>query len=135
MTGGVSDNTLDASGFSGAVTLTGGSGNDTLTGADGNDSLDGGVGTDQLLHTSNEATQSLTDAQLVGEGTDVVANIETAILTGGAGDNNIDATGFTGSVTVTGGAGDDTLAGGAGTDSIDGGDGTDKLVQLSLIHI
>jgi len=138
LTGGTGANTIDASAFTlGSVTLNGGAGNDILTGTANADSLDGGAGTDKLVHTSDEATQSLTDSQMTaGNVTDTIAQttdatpvstIEQADLTGGDENNTIDASGFSGVVTITGGAGDDVLTGAAGADVLNGGDGADVL--------
>ena len=49
LTGGESDNLLDAGGFSGPTTLVGGAGNDLLIGGDGRDRLNGKSGHDTLL--------------------------------------------------------------------------------------
>jgi Ca2+-binding RTX toxin-like protein len=46
--GGTGQNTMDATGFTRAVTLSGGGGNDTLRGGSGNDRLLGGGGNDRL---------------------------------------------------------------------------------------
>ena len=56
-------------------------------------------------------------------------NVEQAVLSGGAGNNRLDAGGFTGSVTFTGGDGDDALTGAAGTDALDGGGGNNTIVS------
>ncbi|MFZ2725311.1 MAG: proprotein convertase P-domain-containing protein [Methylococcaceae bacterium] len=48
LTGGDSDNNLDAWAFSGNVTLDGGAGNDTLLGGSANDILNGGIGNNTL---------------------------------------------------------------------------------------
>ena len=58
---------------------------------------------------------------------DDLAEIEQAVLTGGPGDNLIDARAFGGPVTLVGGGGNDTLLGGAGNDLLAGGDGDDSL--------
>jgi Ca2+-binding RTX toxin-like protein len=54
--------------------------------------------------------------------------VEAASLNGGAGNNRLDASGFTGSTILGGGAGNDTLIGGSGDTELDGGDGDDTLV-------
>ena len=54
--GGVSDNLLDASGFSGDVNLFGQEGNDTLAGGSGDDELDGGAGDDSLSGAGGDDT-------------------------------------------------------------------------------
>jgi len=128
LTGGASSNSIDASGFSGSVTLSGLEGNDTLLGAGGDDLLDGGPGTDQLRQTIND-DQVLTDSQATGMGTDALSSIEQGRLTGGIDDNTLDASGFSGDVTLWGLDGDDTLWGAASDDFLDGGDGTDQVRQ------
>jgi Ca2+-binding RTX toxin-like protein len=125
-----SANTLDASGFTlGAVTLGGGGGDDTLAGSSSSDSLDGGAGSDRVARTA-DASMTLTDTQLAvaGADTDALADVERASLTGGAGANTLDASGFTlGAVSLAGGDGSDSLLGGSGADSV-GGDAGDDTV-------
>ncbi|HID20944.1 MAG TPA: hypothetical protein EYP14_00890, partial [Planctomycetaceae bacterium] len=129
LTGGAGANVLDASVFSGAVTLDGGAGNDTLIGAAGDDSLIGGTGIDQVQQAV-DADQTLTNTLLTGWGQDTLSGIESAWMTGGAGANVLDASGFTwNSVTLDGGAGDDTLIGSLSSDSLIGGEGTDLVRQ------
>ena len=132
LSGGASDNLIDAGSFNGlGVTLSGGNGNDTLLGSAGNDSLDGGNGID-LGGQASDTNQVATNTSLAGDGTDVLAGIEEILLTGGAGDNRLDATGFTaGPATLSGGNGNDTLLGTASSDSLNGGDGTDMVVQVT----
>jgi Ca2+-binding RTX toxin-like protein len=57
--------------------------------------------------------------------------VEEASLTGGPGNNKIDASAFTGNTTLSGGAGNDTLIGGSGIDSMLGGPGDDLLQSLT----
>ncbi|BAY27535.1 hemolysin-type calcium-binding region [Calothrix sp. NIES-2100] len=146
LTGSSGDNIIDASAFSlGDVTLNGGSGNDTLkggtgndilTGGLGNDSLDGGAGVDTVVESGN-VNFTLTNTQLIGNGTDSLSNIESVRLTGGTGNNRLDASAFTGDAILDGGAGTDQLLGGTGndtyivdriTDSITDNGGTDTVV-------
>ena len=162
LTGGAGDNSIDAAGFSGPVTLdgvggddelTGGAGGDTLTGGlgsdelvgnggadglgggDGDDQLTGGAGTDSLngaagadqLVESGNVNFTLTTTTLTGLGTDTLTSIESASVTGGAGTNALDASAATISVTLDGGAGDDALQGGSGADVLTGGTGNDSL--------
>ena len=135
LTGSAGSDTLDASAFGGTVSLLGAGGDDvvlgalnTVPGAGSGDSLDGGTGAaDEIRQTAN-ANQTLTDSALTGIGSDGLAGFELANLT--IGDNVgrlLDATGFTGSVTLTGGAGPDSLRGGSGADSLLGLDGADSL--------
>jgi probable HAF family extracellular repeat protein len=68
-----------------------------------------------------------------------LAEVENASLTGGTGNNTLDASGFsTGGVTLDGGGGsdtligtpnDDTITGNAGDDVIDGGSGADTVTE------
>ena len=53
--------------------------------------------------------------------------VESATLTGGPGNNRMDASGFSGSVVLRGGAGNDTLIGGSSDNDLDGGEGDDTL--------
>jgi VCBS repeat-containing protein len=153
LTGGSSNNNLNASAFTlGSVTLNGGAGNDTLTGGSANDVLTGGTGNDTIngsdgldrLVESANVNFTLTNTSLTGNGTDSLSNIETASLTGGSSNNNLNASAFTlGSVTLNGGAGNDTLTGssandvltgGTGNDTINGSDGLDRLVESGNVN-
>ncbi len=133
LTGGPGNNTLDASGFSGTTFLTGDGGNDTIK---------GGTGTNTLVE-SGDVNFTLTNTQLLGLGTETLANIQDVQLTGGPGNNLIDASAFSGSVqlnggpgndTLKGGQGDDTLTGGPGDDTIDGGGGYNTLVESADVN-
>lgn len=99
---------------------------DTLSGGLGNDTLDGGPGTDRVIESA-DVSFVLTNSSLAGLGTDQLSGIEQASLTGGVGNNILDASIFTGRVTLDGGAGNDSLRGGAGADSLIGGTGDDTL--------
>lgn len=145
LTGGTSANLLDASGFTGKVTLDGGSGNDSLFGGlgddqllgglgndllgggPGNDALDGGGGTDRLVESA-DVDFALTTTSLTGLGVDSLVSIEQADLSGGASANTIDASAFVGSVLLRGWGGNDSLKGGSGRDVLIGGSGNDSLV-------
>jgi Ca2+-binding RTX toxin-like protein len=149
---GAAGNVFNAFGFSGPVTLNGGAGNDTLTGGGSTDALTGGPGTNTLnggpggvdtVVESGDLDFALANGRLRGTGpdplVDALANIERANLTGGPGDNALNAAAFTlGPVTLAGGAGSDTLTGtmfadlfvgGPGDDSIVGAGGSDKLTE------
>jgi Ca2+-binding RTX toxin-like protein len=143
-------------GLDGADTLTGGSVADTLNGGDGNDTLNGGGSVDavnggdgddtldggadavnDVLHgdagtnrvvASGNSNFTLTDTTLFGFGTDGLFEIQRATLTGGAGDNALNASTFTlGQVILIGGAGADSLLGGSGGDTLTGGPGVDTF--------
>lgn len=142
LSGGPGDDVLVAS--AGNDTLLGGSGNDSLTagagddelfggdgddslrGGQGNDTIDGGAGSDSLFETG-DVNFALTNSKLTGLGADTLVSIEAATLTGGAGNNVLDASAFTRSVTLNGSGGDDTLIGGAGNDTLNGGGGNDRI--------
>ncbi len=105
----------------------GGSG-DSLTGGNGNDTIKGGAGTDRLVEVG-DVNFILKDNQLTGLGTDDLAQLEAASLSGGPSDNVINAAAFTkGFVLLFGGDGNDSLVGGSGHDSLVGGPGNDTLV-------
>lgn len=126
LTGGDGANELNASGVTIPVTLLGGAGDDILTGGTLGDYIGGGDGTDEVRQTVG--SQTLTDSSLTGAGTDTLSSIEQASLGGGSGNDTIDASTFSGSVTIVGGAGNDVLTGGYGEDNIRGDAGIDTLV-------
>ncbi|MFM9963682.1 MAG: choice-of-anchor Q domain-containing protein [Planctomycetaceae bacterium] len=155
--GGAGSETVDGgsgddivSGGDGNDVVLGNDGNDQLFGGTGDDSLDGGFGDDAMSGdtgtdtvngqdgsdfisfidvSSANSTFTLTNTQLtVGAEFDVLVNTERAFLVAGSGNNVMDATAFSGTVTMNGGAGLDTLRGGAGGDSLIGGTGNDSLI-------
>jgi Ca2+-binding RTX toxin-like protein len=130
-------------------TVNTGSGNDTLTVnstsfsrpvSGGTFTFNGGAGAgDQITAIANvNYTLSDTSLSIPSNGSITLAGIEKASLTGGAGNNNIDASNFTGATTLNGAAGSDTLLGGSnddmliatagGDDSLNGGLGNDKYI-------
>ncbi|MFP6766440.1 MAG: calcium-binding protein, partial [Planctomycetaceae bacterium] len=116
------------SGGGGADLLQGGGGSDTLQGGQGDDQLYGGAGTDLLVQFSDASLQILTDFTLTGTGTDTHSGFEQFTLEAGAGDNAIDASGFTlAPVVVAGGPGNDLLRGGTLSDLLYGEAGQDTL--------
>lgn len=138
---GAFDNTIDVSAMTTAdfplatTGLVGGEGNDSILGGQksdaiqgrqGNDTLIGGDGIDGVADTG-DVNLTLTNASLTGLGTDSLSGFERAWLTGGPGPNTLDASGFTGNVTLEGLAGDDTLMPGIGDSTLSGGVGIDKL--------
>jgi hypothetical protein len=156
LNGGAGTNVLDASGFTGRVLLDGGPGNDLLRGSrgggrlrggTGDDLLDangadadvsGGPGTDTLVATADAdfALVSLplgwADLKVTApDGTPLctqrLSGVERAALSGGDGNNVLDASRFRGAVTLSGGSGNDSLLGGSGIDLLLGGDGNDVL--------
>lgn len=115
-------------GDSGANTLEGGSGDDVLSGGLGDDTLNGGSGADRVAETRDGNMDLSNTALSIGTERDALISIETATLTGGAGDNTLDATDFAlGGVVLSGGGGNDTLLGSPGDDVLDGGAGDDRL--------
>ncbi|MFT5093792.1 MAG: cyclophilin family peptidyl-prolyl cis-trans isomerase, partial [Porticoccaceae bacterium] len=134
-----------ADGGTGDDTLMGSTEDDTLTGGAGDDLLNGNTGTDVFRDDAVASLQTILAGSYDGNGADTLVSLEQAELNGNASDNQIDATGFSGSVTLRGNGGDDTLTGtttddvleggtgndillsGAGSDLIDGGDGADIL--------
>lgn len=108
------------------LTISTGSGNDVITSGLGNDTIDGGSGTDGFVQTVDGA-QVLSNTGATGAGTDSLTSIETATLNGGAGDDTIGATGFSGDLTVNTGNGDNLVNAGSGNDLVIGGLGSDTL--------
>ncbi|MCI5073591.1 M10 family metallopeptidase [Oricola sp.] len=123
-------------------TLDGGDGNDFLFGDGGSDNFIGGKGDDRFFADSGDASFD------GGEGYDRIyiqdtgsfvfslAGTDVERVNGNDGNDVLDATGVTTSVTLAGGGGSDTLTGGdgndviagqAGADIIEGGAGTDSL--------
>jgi Ca2+-binding RTX toxin-like protein len=135
LTGNSGNNLLDASAFTlGAVTLDGGEGSDTIAGsASFGDVLDGGVDVDgtpdtDVLRANVSGTVTVDDAGLTSNGvTDAISNFESVSLTGGSGDDVIDASGFSGSATINGGAGNDSITGAAGASLLNGMSGNDTI--------
>ena len=122
-------------GSGGRDILDGGSGNDflygqgsvdKLTGGLGDDFLNAGAGNDTLIE-EGDVDFVLTDTSLTGLGVDTLIGFENALLTGGAGNNTIDASASSTKNTLSGLGGDDTIDGGSGVDIIIGGEGMDSL--------
>ncbi len=144
LSGGLGDDLLD--GALGSDSLLGGDGRDSLSGGDGNDVVDGegtdgdsvsgGLGDDSIrggsgndvIVESADVNFTLTATTLTGLGTDTLSGLELALLTGGASANTINASGFSGSVTLLGGAGADTLTGGNFADVLSGEAENDSLI-------
>ena len=99
-----------------------------MNGSLGNDILIGGAGFDRIQGNAN-VSWTITDTQLIGQGTDNFSEIETALLIGGADNNRLDAIRVNKlNVSLYGGGGNDTLYGGAKNDIIWGQDGHDVLL-------
>lgn len=125
------NDTIDVGG--GDDKVCAGTGDDQLTGGTGNDALDGGTGTDRVVGLG-DVDFVLTSTLLIGLGTDSLTSIEQATLTGGAGNNLLDASGFLGPVVLNGGDGFDGLFGGPGNDAIDGGPGFDNVLAEGNVN-
>jgi Ca2+-binding RTX toxin-like protein len=87
-----------------------------------------GEGSDQLSVTAN-ANLSLNSVRLASSaGGELFHNsLESAVLSGGAGDNVLSAEGFNGWVTLYGNDGNDQLRGTSNNDRIYGGNGDDQI--------
>jgi Ca2+-binding RTX toxin-like protein len=120
LTGGASANTFDISGWTKAATLN------------------GNGGTDKLVVVDNVATTlSNTTLTRTGRTNVMLASIEAAEITDGAGNNAINASTFSGQLRIDGGAGNDTITGGTGPSLLIGGlandvikSGTGRTVQI-----
>jgi cyclophilin family peptidyl-prolyl cis-trans isomerase len=118
-----------ADGGTGDDTLMGSTEDDTLTGGAGGDLLNGNTGTDVFRDDAVASLQTLLAGSYDGNGTDTLVSLEQAELNGDASDNQIDATAFSGSVTLRGNGGDDTLTGTTNDDVLEGGAGNDILLS------
>lgn len=142
LTGGPSDNVIDASGFSsgfvllfglgGDDSLIGGSGHDRLEGGAGNDTLRGGAGLDTLKGGNGDdglSGNADNDSLLGQDGNDsLFGGDHDDILSGGPGSDI--ATGGTGDDLVQGDEDADTLVGGDGDGTHDSGDTFDDLSEV-----
>ena len=127
--------TLTTTGLSDLLVRTG-AGDDTLAFNDANLRLPlggrleylPGEGSDQLSVTAN-ANLSLNSVRLASSaGGELFHNsLESAVLSGGAGDNVLSAEGFNGWVTLYGNDGNDQLRGTSNNDRIYGGNGDDQI--------
>jgi Ca2+-binding RTX toxin-like protein len=123
----ISEDLENVIGGAGDDHLTGNASDNTFTGGLGADTIDGVGGLNTLVESA-DADFLLTDLSLLSGGVmDNLMNIQVADLTGGAGINTLDASGFSGQTTLRGGAGDDILIGGTGGNRLIGGAGDDTL--------
>ena len=123
-------------GEAGADHSMGEAGNDVFVGDLANDTLDGGSGSDAVT-LSSTGNITLTDAALTWTATASLSGIEQANLQGDVGAQQLDASVFSGDVTLDGSTGADTLLGGRGDDvlkieslntaTVDGGAGLNVL--------
>ncbi|MGH7129123.1 MAG: calcium-binding protein, partial [Planctomycetaceae bacterium] len=157
LVGGVGQNLLDATAFTGDAALIGGAGNDTLLGGIGHDTLDGGAGDDSLAGgAGNDVYRFGSDAagadaidesalsgsdqldfsefpQAVSVDLNSTTIVENGLLTVTAANPAAmeDVAGTAFADTITGNAAGNKLLGGGGRDAISGGDGHD-LVQAHV---
>ncbi len=134
LTGTQQDDVL--TGNAGANVISGGEGSDRIQGGGGRDTLDGGGGVnaagqpfEDTLVEARDADITLLPDSLTFNGVveDALSGFEAAELTGGAGNNTLDASGFDGDVRLDGAAGNDILRGGPEDDILIGGAGDDRL--------
>lgn len=121
---GIGDDTIN--GGDGNDFVNAGNGNDVLSGGVGNDTLMGGGGTDMVTE-SGDANFTLIPTLLTGLGSDTLNAVENASLVGGSSGNTLDASAWTGLVTLNGADGNDLLIGSAQSDSLLGGNGNDTI--------
>ncbi|MEM8615410.1 MAG: calcium-binding protein [Pseudomonadota bacterium] len=110
-------------------------GNDIIEITDGNDFIDGGLDVDTILFTSAFVSSVaapfslvLTDTSAAFRGfTQTLVSIEGAIITTLNRRDTIDASGFSGTLTLNTQGGDDTVIAGTGVNAIDLGAGNDTI--------
>ena len=109
----------------GQDTLLGGADDDTLEGSAGNDSISGNAGSDRAIFSS-DTSFTISDALVIGAGSDNIDMLEVVQVTAGDSPNNIDATAVTQfALVISAGGGNDTVFGGALNDTLSGDDGAD----------
>ena len=117
----------------GRDSILGGVGNDSIVAGIGADTIDGGKGDDVIV--SNGANSKLSGGDdndlisLVSIDNSVISSFDT--LNGGAGNDTLTVTGFSGKHNLIGGAGNDTLTHSDlnGSATLDGGAGSDILIS------
>jgi len=116
-----------AIGGAGDDLLVGNTLDNRFNGMSGADTINGFAGTNTVV-ASADADFTLTNASLtIGGVVDTLLSIQVAELTGGDGNNTLDAGAYTGRAILRGGAGLDVLIGGSGSDILEGGAGDDVL--------
>ncbi len=120
ITGGAGADSINLTGLSSStysrltrVSLNGGAGNDAIVGSNFDETISGGLGNDSLngaggtntLSESGNVNFTLTNTSLVGVGTDTLANLQVANLTGGTSANTFTVSGWTRAGTLVGGGG------------------------------
>ncbi len=108
--------------------IIGNAADNQFTGGGGDDTIDGANGSNSIIARA-DADFTLTNTSLkIGSDVQTLANIKKAILFGGAGNNILNASLFTGIVELHGGVGNDLIFGGSGDDLLFGDEGNDQLV-------
>jgi hypothetical protein len=125
--GGPGETLIDASAFTGPVVIAGGEGEDVLIGGPSNDAIDGGGGHLDAVFAVGDVDFTLSDTSLTGLGTDALTGIEVVFISGGPAARVIDASSFTGSLSVLAGGGNDRVTGGSGRDILFGEGGKDRV--------
>jgi Ca2+-binding RTX toxin-like protein len=125
-------------GNAGDDVLFGRGGNDLVSGGPGFDILDGGDNNDRFFEEGDtDFTVTGMNIQSPETGSETALNVESLIISGGAGNNTIDISGAAIPLVVTGGGGndtilgspfDDTLVGDAGDDVLNGAAGNDVMI-------
>ena len=134
ISGGNGNDTIITGG--GKDTVNGGAGNDTITltyNQGGFGSINGGAGQDKLIFSSKNdkvvfsKTNTLSSYAVNGKTIKnfIIKNIE--IFGGGSGNDTLDASKSTQSISLQGNAGNDVLTGGSKADKLDGGTGNDTI--------
>ncbi len=124
--GGSGNDIIDARG--GITSADGGAEDDLIVSSRAMTSIAGGSGFDTLrFEGDNNITLTNTMLVIDSDTPISVSGIEAARLTGGAGNNTLSASGFTGDVELRGDAGDDVLVGGSGNDRLYTTSGNDEL--------
>lgn len=116
------------SGGPGNDTVNGQAGDDTVSGGEGDDRINGGSGAFDTLFEIVPDSITLIDGAMSGLGADLLFGIEQAQFLGDDNDNVLDASGYSGKVTLAGGAGNDQLISAQHGGRLIGGDGNDVLV-------
>jgi Ca2+-binding RTX toxin-like protein len=118
-TGGLANDTFNASQFRKPVIADGGPGNDILIGGKSTNTIRGGIGNDNIqgVGPGTYNGQIGDDRITTGPGNDTID--------GGEGNDTIVSQG--GTDNVIGGLGNDSIRTGSGNDTVDGGDGNDTI--------
>ncbi|MBI1310969.1 tandem-95 repeat protein [bacterium] len=117
-------------GGTGDDVVLGGAGRDTVSGGAGNNVVDGNGTSFDVLQEDVTGTVVLTDGLLTWDtGSNTLNRIESIVLIGGSGDDNINASGFTQyGVRIEGGDGNDSITGTALNDVIFGDSSNTSIV-------